>query len=225
MPHLQIHRWDYQTLLYEEVIKLGAQVQLGTAVSALDLENGLVKLDSGKIWKADLIIGADGGKSICRGQLLEHYNMPRRSGEVAIRLTTGLESVKKNPQTKELLKTSNLDTWMGPGAHVVAYPLERHGQFNLVLTQPDSTSEDGKMVHGLVGIDIEHVRKKFEDWDPRLRAILEMAPKASQSTLGQINDLDSWFDKGNKLVLLGDSVHPMLPYLSVLNILTANANG
>ena len=213
LPHFSIHRCDYQAVLHEKAKKLGVNIKLGTTVSGFDLSQGLVLLDSqDEVCKADLIIGADGGRSICRDTLIGHKTAPTRSGEVAMRLTTCAEAIRQNEATASLLSDNNLDIWIGPEAHVVSYLLVKHDQFNMVLTQPDHESNKDVDTK-LQKLDIEDVRKKFEKWDPRLRAILDMATQATQTTLGQIADLETWVDKSSKLVLLGDSAHPMLPYL------------
>ena len=213
LPHFSIHRCDYQAVLLKKAQQLGADIKLGQTVSGFDLSNGLVILgSSGEVCKADLIIGADGGRSICRDTLIGRMTAPTRSGEIALRLTTSAKAIRQNQSTADLLSDNNLDIWVGPQAHVVSYLLVRNDQFNMVLTQPDLASNE-HVDTKLQNLDIVEVRQKFGGWDPRLRTILDMASQAAQTTLGQIADLETWVDKSSKLVLLGDSAHPMLPYL------------
>ena len=213
LPHFSIHRWDYQAILHNEAKRLGVQIELGRTVSGFDIPQGLVSFSSGDTCKANLIIGADGGRSVCRDTLIGYKTAPIRSGEIAMRLTTNAEAIRRNKDTADLLDSDNLDLWVGPQAHIVSYLLVKNDQFNMVLTQPDISNNDEDLDISLQKVDIERVREIFEGWDPRLKAILEMATQASQSTLGQIEDLGTWVDESSRLVLLGDSAHPMLPYL------------
>ena len=215
LPHLQIHRWDYQKILYEEAVRLGVEIRLGTAVSGFDTNCDHIHLGSGEVLKADLIVGSDGTKSLCRDRLSGYKATPTRSGEVAIRLTLSMDAIRDNQDTKDLLETCNFDTWMGPHAHVVSYWLGNRSQFNMVLTQPDSSDDDSDLDFSLKPLDTRLVETMFEDWDPKLRALLSMARSAKRSALCQTEELGSWVDGSNKLVLLGDAVHPMLPYLLV----------
>lgn len=215
LPHFSIHRRDYQAILHEEAVRLCIKIRLGTSVSGFNLHKGLVHLSTGDVLEADLVFGGDGGRSICRDHLVGRKTIPNRSGEAALRLMTSTEAIRQNPETAGLLDDPSLDIWMGPKIHVICYQLVKEDSFNLVLCVPDASDESEELNLALKEIDIETARNALEGWDPRLRAILDMATHAAQSTLGQIKDLDTWVDSSNKLVLLGDSAHPMLPYLCI----------
>ena len=55
-----IHRADYQKLLYDAAVELGAKVILNARVDKVDDATTTVFLENGDTFKGDLIVGADG---------------------------------------------------------------------------------------------------------------------------------------------------------------------
>lgn len=55
-----IHRADYQQLLYDAAVELGAKVILNARVNKVDDDTATVFLENGDTFKGDLIVGADG---------------------------------------------------------------------------------------------------------------------------------------------------------------------
>jgi salicylate hydroxylase len=58
--HIQIHRAEYQRLLFESALKAGAQVFFDTHVVDIETSHASIVLDDGRVIKGDIIIGADG---------------------------------------------------------------------------------------------------------------------------------------------------------------------
>lgn len=56
----QIHRADFQRLLYEAAIKVGVEVEFGKKITSVDGETGTVLSEDDTSLAADLVIGADG---------------------------------------------------------------------------------------------------------------------------------------------------------------------
>lgn len=55
-----IHREDYHRILFDEAIRLGAEIRLDTDVADVDTGNSKVFLKKGEVITGDAIIGADG---------------------------------------------------------------------------------------------------------------------------------------------------------------------
>lgn len=55
-----IHRADYQQLLFDAANELGANIILNARVESVDDNAISIKTADGKVYKGDLIIGADG---------------------------------------------------------------------------------------------------------------------------------------------------------------------
>jgi hypothetical protein len=67
--------------------------------------------------------------------------------------------------------------------------------------------------------DVDHLRKAFADYDPRLRRALDYVP-ADECRLWNIlslPDLPTWVSPSGNVVILGDAAHAMRPYLAQVN--------
>jgi salicylate hydroxylase len=54
------HRADYHQILWDEAVRLGAQVKLNSFVQNIDFEKTEVHLEDGSVFTGDVIVGADG---------------------------------------------------------------------------------------------------------------------------------------------------------------------
>jgi salicylate hydroxylase len=209
-PYLHIHRADYHRTLVEEAKRLGVNIQLNSAVKGIDFSKPSVKLVGGLELEADLVIGADGLKSICREALLGHPDPPRLTGDLAYRILVKAEDMKKHPDLVELAENPAINYWMGPDAHAVSYLLKGGGLYNIVLICPDNLPEFVNTAKA----DLQEMRDFFQKWDPRLRTLLSIVQETSKWRLQSSEEMTSWSHHGGKFTLLGDACHATLPYLA-----------
>ena len=211
MPYLHIHRADYHKILVDEAIKWGVKMQLGSTVTKVDFEKPSVHvLDKPEV-HADLILGADGLKSICRESLLGQPDHPHLTGDLAYRIIVKAADMKKHPELRDLAEKPAINYWMGPDAHAVCYLLQGGGLYNIVLICPDNLPE---MIN-TAKADVQEMRDFFDKWDPKLKAILSLVQETSKWRLQNSKEMDTWCHPSGKFALLGDACHATLPYLSV----------
>ena len=78
-------------------------------------------LSSGQIIHCDLIVGADGLKSFTRQIVVGQPDNAIRTGDAAYRALIPIEAMKNDEDLMPLITSSELNCWMGPGKHIVAY--------------------------------------------------------------------------------------------------------
>ncbi|KAI9712613.1 MAG: hypothetical protein M1812_006793 [Candelaria pacifica] len=210
VPYLHIHRADFHKRLVAEAKRLGVTLQLGASVNKIDFEKPSVHLKNGNEFHADLILGADGLKSICREQLLGHPDPPHFTGDLAYRIIVKAEDMKKHADLIELTERPVINYWMGPDAHAVCYLLQGGGLYNIVLLCPDNLPE---MVN-TAKADLQEMLQTFEKWDPRLKTLLGIVQETSKWRLQNSQEMQSWSHPAGKFALLGDACHATLPYLA-----------
>ena len=214
VPHLVIHRADLRELLCDEAVARGADIRLGSKVELFEETNsGNVVIHVGKGGKLDanLVIGADGARSMCREALTQRPDRPKFMGKIAYRIVVHEEAMARNPRLGEFISPPNVHTWLGPGSFVVGYPLK--GVFNIVATRPAPANEE--IFFGARPVDVEVLKYLFRDWDIRMRDLLEIATEFQKWMVFEGEELESWVSPGEKFVLTGDAAHAPLPYLFV----------
>ena len=122
-PYYQMHRADLHDLLAAKVRDLDRDaIRLNKRVTGFREDGTSVELrfaDGGSA-SGDLLIGADGLKSVVRQQITQ--TVPATyTGDVAWRVTLPAERVPRG------LVDEVMSVWMGPGGHFIAYYIRAGG--------------------------------------------------------------------------------------------------
>ncbi|OMP88868.1 3-hydroxybenzoate 6-hydroxylase [Diplodia seriata] len=210
-PFSDVHRVDLQQGLVATARELGVTIRLGQRVDSLDLDavRPRIKTTNGDEFHCDLVVGADGLWSKCRESLLGQKAQPLPTGDLAYRIVLKLEQIK-DPQLREMVSNPQVHFWVGPGAHVVAYSLKGGTMYNVVLLAPDDLPESVARQAG----SVEEMKKLFQGWDPILTRFLDCVDTVDKWKLMHREQMQSWISERGNLVMIGDSCHPMLPYLA-----------
>jgi salicylate hydroxylase len=206
-PYWVVHRADLQSALSAAVadhpdidLKLGAAFE-DVAPHARGLT---VVHRSGTIRRSDLasaLIGADGIWSTVRQHLFPQVQ-PRFSGLIAWRGTLEATQLPKEYTARRV------QLWMGPNAHLVAYPIAGGRQINVVAVLQGSWNRPGWSTAG----DAAEVMEAFGPprWPPTARMMLAGVDSWRKWALFGVPEGCPW-SKG-PVALLGDAVHAMLPF-------------
>lgn len=205
-PYWVIHRADLQAALQAAVndhpdidLRLGCQFEDVTKHA-----KGLTVVQRrGNARQQELavaLIGADGIWSSVRGHLFPDVQ-PQFSGLIAWRGTLDATQLPKE------FTARRVQLWMGPNAHLVAYPIAGGRQLNVVAVLPGTWNRPGWSTPG----DPFEVMEAFAAprWPPTARMMLATVDSWRKWALFGVPDGCPW-SKG-PVALLGDAVHAMLP--------------
>jgi salicylate hydroxylase len=196
-----IHRADLLDILLgvvpDEIISLGRKcVQVRQDDDAAYLTFG-----DGSTVEADVVIGADGIHSVVRGAVVG-TTRATYSGLCAWRCLIPADNAP------EFALRPVHTIWIGHGRHVVHYPIRNREWVNAVVVTPTETwVEESWTAAGAV----EDLVAEFEGWDDKLVKLLSASPTVGRWALLEREPLPRW--SFGRIVLLGDSAHPMLPFL------------
>jgi salicylate hydroxylase len=207
-PYFQLHRSDLHTALQRAVLSLAPHAITldARAVSVEDDADGAtLHFDQLAPLRAELVIGADGIKSVVRRHILGD-GKPVFTGQVAWRCTVPTERIAP------ALRTDVVSTiWCGPKNHAVMYYLRGGELLNFVgcveSTHPEE--ESWTVRRPWVELDAE-----YRGWHPMVRAVIDAVDREQcfRWTLNQHDPAMRW--SSAHATLLGDAVHATLPYMA-----------
>ncbi|OQD66699.1 hypothetical protein PENPOL_c004G08390 [Penicillium polonicum] len=208
-PYYVIHRAHLHSALCQKVQDMGIEIKLGARIENYNPSVGSITLADGTTYTGDLVVAADGINSVARKIVLGGEDLAaRKLGFAAYRATVDVERMKSDAEVSWILKKPALNIWIGDSRHVMTYTIGAGKAFNMVLSHPDAT--DPSTWDPLKAVD--NMKAEFEGWDPVLTKMIGMVDKSLKWPLVSGSVLDKWVSE--KLVILGDAAHAMLPYMS-----------
>lgn len=206
-PYTQLHRADFHDVLAHKANEMRAGVvQLNKRATHYveDLNGVTLHFADGTSARGDILVGADGIRSVVRTQMSGASN-PTYTGDAAWRLVIPTE--KLPPDLLEHV----MNVFMGPGGHVVCYFLRAGKLLNFVgLVETDDVAEESWTLKR----PWDQLKADYADWHPIIQTIIDTADKGQcyRWSLFNRDPLMDWSTK--RVTLLGDSCHATLPYLA-----------
>ncbi|HWL48225.1 MAG TPA: FAD-dependent monooxygenase [Sphingomonadaceae bacterium] len=151
---------------------------------------------------ADVVIGADGVHSSLREQLFGS-GPAQFTGIVAWRGVIPMELLPA-----ELVRPLGVN-WVGPGGHVIHYPMRRGELMNFtsVVERRDWQVESWSAA----GTNAEY-HADYPGWHADVHAYIEAIPRPFKWALIARPPMQRWVE--GHVALLGDACHPALPFLA-----------
>jgi len=203
-PYLCMHRADLHEALLS-VVPMDV-IHLNRKLVGLDQTGGQVIMSfaDGSKATADAVIGADGVHSIVR-DLVVGPDTPIHRGRIAYRAVFPASLMDRDigrSRTK----------WWGTDRHIVIYyTTKQKSEVYFVTSVPEPAEWLTKESWSAKG-DVKELRAAYEGFHEDVRAVLGACPDCHKWAILERDPLRTWSD-GN-VVLLGDSCHPMTPYMA-----------
>jgi 3-hydroxybenzoate 6-monooxygenase len=199
-PYVVAHRHDVLSALLDACrAEPGIDLRTGRTAAGVQeqAEHAEVTFTDGEVLTTPLLVGADGLRS--RVRHLIDRSPPRFSGHVAYRGTIARSQLSAD------LAPDDVTLWIGPGMHLMQYPVRRGELYNQVAVyeRPAGAAEPrGKA---------EEFHAAFAVAHPSVRACAALLDPHRDWPVHDRDPLPTWTTA--HAVLLGDAAHPMLQYL------------
>ena len=194
-----VHRADLLDVMAGAARRASADIQLNQSV--IEVRTGdlpEVVFERGETLRAELIVGADGVHSVARS-VLNPQSTAFFTKQVAWRAI--VPNVVSQPAEARV--------FMGPGKHIVAYPLRDGDYVNLVAVEErDGWQDEGWHQSG----DPSQLREVFADFTGDAAHLLNAVKDVSVWGLFRHPIANHWH--GDGVALVGDAAHPMLPFMA-----------
>lgn len=205
--YYQIHRVDLHQGLMRAVLAMDPQaLVLGKRAQAVQesASQASVRFEDGSEAHAELVVGCDGIKSVVRRHVVDD-SPPVFTGQVAWRLAIPIERIA--PELRPPLASS---IWCGPKNHAVMYYMRGGRVLNFVGCVERPWEEESWTARK----PWSELSADYEGWHPMVRAPIEAADRDQcfRWALNNRRPVMTWCTR--RVALLGDAVHPTLPYMA-----------
>jgi 2-polyprenyl-6-methoxyphenol hydroxylase-like FAD-dependent oxidoreductase len=201
-PYIVAHRRDLLDALLERCRKEPTiELLNGYALSAVQVDeaNVIAEFHNGQTITADMIVGADGIKSVVRALIDDETPVP--SGHVAYRGTVPTATVA------DFVDREDIALWIGPGLHLMQYPIRSGELYNQVAVIESDRFARGEDDWG----NRDELEEKFAGMCPAVRRSVSFIEPDRGTLISDREPSATW--SHGRAVLMGDAAHAMLQYL------------
>jgi salicylate hydroxylase len=204
-PYAVTHRADIHGSLLDGCKALPGLIELRTSsrVTGFEIEDKgvAVKLADGNTIHGAALVGADGGRSVIRQEIVGDP-APPVSGHMCYRAVLRPEDMPKD------LRWAAATLWAAHNTHIVHYPLRGWKLFNLVATVIGKHSSGG---HNELA-QPDEVLPLFAHYCEKPTKLMRAPKEFRRWMLAYREPVDNW--SRGRVTLLGDAAHFMLQYMA-----------
>lgn len=218
-PYYFLHRADLVNLLARTVeTNPNIRMRMNSRVAKYYFDTPAITLSDGEVLEADAIVAADGIKSSVRDAINRSPLPPQDTGDVAYRILVPTKPLLDDPEMAYLVNNPWAMHWLGPEGHAVGYPLRGGELYNIIIDVTHSSDlgeplpDEGQVWKS--ARSNKELAERFREWCPEVRKLCAMAGDYLKWKLADFDQLDHWISSSGKVALLGDSCHPMMPYMA-----------
>lgn len=199
-PYITVHRADLHAVMTSAAVEAG--VEMIAAAQVVASEGTSVRLADGRTIGADVLVGADGVKSVIRKRF--GNDLPHFTGHVAWRCLV--------PVTAQISDLSDFPgIIIGPGAMMNRYNVRGARIMNFVFfARQEGWNEEGWAIPA----DPAELQAIFGHWCDDAQRLLGAATAQPlfKWAINARKPMESWVLDGN-VTLIGDAAHAMTPFL------------
>ena len=197
---ISIDRKDLISVLASEYTNLGGEIKFNHELEHVGSSKIFFKDNSS--YETDLTLACDGIKSKIRENNFNE-EPPKFTGLIAWRGIIDSEKLSD----KKIWTEINIH--LGPGGHIVHYPISKGKRINFVAIKQQNTWEEESWI--LEGKK-DQLLTEFNNWNSEIKELFNKSEKVNKWGLFERKATKTLINKN--IILMGDAAHPMLPFLA-----------
>jgi len=201
-PYIVLHRSDLLDVLLKGCADDGVALEAGANVTGLATRAASVHVScaDGRSFDGTAAICADGLHSRARRMFSDDEAIC--SGYVAYRGAVPMEQVARHADLRDVV------AWIGPGLHLVQYPLRSGRMYNQVAVFRSDAYLRGEDDWGSPA----ELEQRFAACCDHVRESIPLLGRENRWPMYDRLPIPTWVQ--GRIALLGDAAHPMLQYLA-----------
>ncbi|KAF9223161.1 FAD/NAD(P)-binding domain-containing protein [Gyrodon lividus] len=205
-----IQHAELYAMLYNLAKKAGVNVQYNTKVISVDPWAGTVTTAKGAKMSADIVIGADGSRSIVRPVVVGPQALTGvRDKWVSVNFVVPIDKMKQHEDLIPFTESSDWMFWLADDCSMHGIRTGPNHDYALVMNVP---MEEEPVGGEQSSISRESLRLHL--FEPRAQKLVELAEKMTKVEFIQYEPFDNWVHESGKVVLIGEAAHPIVPNVS-----------
>ncbi|KZT21207.1 FAD/NAD(P)-binding domain-containing protein [Neolentinus lepideus HHB14362 ss-1] len=204
---------DLYQVLYDLAVEAGVNIRLGAEVINIKPWAPSVVLFDGEVVTADIVVGADGLRSVVRTCVAE-AQMNDNQKEIPSPLVTAAAIIDKDAmdgddQLRALLNTPKATIWRGERHTIIGCPLPGYKGYSLKMALPPGPYEVGEEYDQVY--DSAKFHLDSSSCEPMVQKLLQRMKKFYPVIWKVRSPLVSLIHDSKKVVLIGEAAHTIVP--------------
>ncbi|KAJ7740580.1 hypothetical protein B0H16DRAFT_1566851 [Mycena metata] len=201
---------DLYQMLYGLAVSVGAEISYNSTVTAIKPTNPSpsVHLANGTSLTADLVIGADGRRSLVRELVDESKDNGTDSGYTFYTVIIPIDRMAQDPELATWAHVLQWPIWMGENRCALGFPFADN-DYSLSVYWPDNEVADDAPE----GWDVYCPTNVLDlsQYSDSVRRLFTMVPTAQRTKYVVRERIAEWVDRTGRILLIGEAAHPSLP--------------
>ncbi|KAI9511080.1 FAD/NAD-P-binding domain-containing protein [Russula earlei] len=204
---IALYHSQLRLMLLETALELGAETRINAEVVEIAEDCRSIRLACGEVLEADVIVGADGSRGMCR-RLVIPQDPPKGTGIMLFNSIIPADRIHADPELRTLVQQEQVSqwAWFGHDRASVCFPVGPSKDLAWYFFVRDQGAKEGW--------DDVLTPEQFAPYvrgsEPRLQKLARLARPAL--TRMMVRDFpEDWVHDTGRLVLVGSAAHPFPP--------------
>ncbi|KAH7915576.1 hypothetical protein BJ138DRAFT_1077267 [Hygrophoropsis aurantiaca] len=206
---LYIQHGELSSIFFDLARNAGVIFKYNTRVDSIDPWAGSVTTQNGSTFTADVIIGADGYRSVVRPVVVGSQCMRGvLDKRVSINITVPRDLMRKHEDLAPLADSLEWTIWLGDDCAM--HGLQVKQDYAIVMHVP-SSPDLPKHETWAEQRPIDRKLLKLDRFEPRAQKLVGLATSMTPTHYVVHEPFDNWVHESGKVVLVGEAAHPLMP--------------